>query len=92
MKKAAKIVIQGTVQGVFFRQFCKDNADKLELKGMVRNLDSGDVELIIEGDMNNIGKMVEIMKKGPPHAQIRNVSVEEKNWSGDFKEFKILRF
>ena len=36
-------------------------------------------------------KMIEEAKKGPTHAQIRNVSVEERKYSGDFKEFKVLR-
>jgi acylphosphatase len=92
MKKAVKVLIQGTVQGVFFRQFCKDEADKLSLKGIVRNMENGDVELVMEGDHENVDKMVELLKKGPQHAQIKNVLVEDRKWSGDFDEFKILRF
>jgi acylphosphatase len=91
MKKAAKLIVTGTVQGVFFRQFIKDNAEKFGLKGFARNLETGDVEIIVEGDGENILKMIEEAKKGPTHAQIRNVSVEERKYSGDFKEFKVLR-
>ena len=92
MKKAVKLVISGTVQGVFFRQFCKENADKLGLKGFIRNLENGDVEMILEGDNEeNIIKMVEICKKGPEHSQIKNVQVEERKWEGNFEDFKILR-
>ena len=91
MKKGAKIVISGTVQGVFYRQFVKDNVDEFGLKGFVRNLENGDVEIVVEGESENIKKLVEVLKKGPVHAQIRNVSVEERSYSGDFKEFKILR-
>jgi len=92
MKKAVKFVISGTVQGVFFRQFCKEQADKLELRGYVRNLESGEVEVLVEGDKNNIEEMYKILKKGPPHAQIRDLKPEEKKWSGEFKEFTIMRF
>lgn len=92
MKKAKRFVIQGIVQGVFFRKFSKDNAEELNLKGFVRNLENGDVEIIVEGDTNKIEKYREILKKGPPHSQIRNIIAEDKKWSGDFKEFKILRF
>jgi acylphosphatase len=92
MKKAFKFVIQGTVQGVFFRQFVKDNADKLNLKGFVRNLSSGDVEIIIEGEKDKIDEFRKIMEKGPEHAHIRNVDAEERKWSGEFDEFKMLRF
>lgn len=92
MKKAVKLVISGTVQGVFFRQFCKENADKLELKGFARNLESGDVEIILEGEDKQIEKMVELCRKGPKYSQIRNVLVEERKWQGEFRDFKVLRF
>ncbi len=91
MKKAYKLTITGTVQGVFFRQFIKEQADLLNLKGYVRNLENTDVEVYIEGEQTNIEKYAEIVKKGPPHAQIRNIQVEEKKWSGDVKDFRILR-
>ena len=91
MKTSAKLTISGTVQGVFFRQFVKESADKFNLKGFVRNLDNGDVEVVVEGDSDNIQKMIEVCKKGPPHAQIRNVNVEEKKWQGQFEGFKVLR-
>lgn len=92
MKKAAKFLIQGTVQGVFFRQFCKDKADALNLRGHVRNMESGEVEVLAEGDKEKIEELYKILKQGPPHAQIRDIKVEEKKWSGDFKDFKILKF
>jgi len=92
MKKAAKIVVKGTVQGIFFRQFVKGHADKLRLTGFVRNLESGDVEIIAEGDGDQIERLVRFVEKGPEHSQIRHVGVEERKWSGEFKEFKVLRF
>ena len=92
MKKAGRFVVQGTVQGIFFRQFVKEHADDLKLRGFVRNLESGEVEVVVEGEDENIGRLVGFLKKGPAHAQIRNVKTEEKKWSGDFGEFKILRF
>lgn len=92
MKKAVKIVIDGTVQGVFFRQFIKTEADKLSVKGLTRNLENGNVEVIAEGDKEAIEKLIEICKKGPQFAQIRSLKVEERKYSGDFKEFKVLKF
>ncbi len=92
MKKAARFLVQGTVQGIFFRQFVKEHADNLKLRGFVRNLESGEVEVVVEGESESIGRLVVFLKKGPEHAQIRNVKSEERKWSGDFSEFKILRF
>ena len=92
MKKAARFLVKGTVQGIFFRQFVRENAKKLEFKGFVRNLSNGEVEVFVEGEGDNLKKLREILKLGPKHSQIRDVTFEEKKWSGDFKEFKILRF
>ncbi len=92
MKAAAKIIVQGSVQGVFYRQFVKENAELLKLKGYIRNLTNSDVEIVVEGDDNMIEQLSKIIAKGPKHSQIRNIQAEARKWSGDFKEFKILRF
>jgi acylphosphatase len=92
VKKAAKFIIQGTVQGVFFRQFIKEKADLLELTGFARNLTDGNVEVIIEGDNEKIQTFGNMLKKGPEHSSIRNLQFEEKKWTGEFKDFKVLRF
>lgn len=84
--------MKGTVQGVFFRQFVKENAEKFNIVGFVRNLTGGDVEIIGEGDNEDLDKLVRAVGKGPDHAMIKNVQVEERKWSGEFKEFKVLRF
>jgi len=92
MKKAARFIVQGTVQGIFFRQFVKEHADKLKLTGFVRNLTGGDVEILAEGEADQIERLARIVKKGPEHSQIRHVQIEERKWSDEFKDFKILRF
>ncbi len=89
MKKAAKLTIKGTVQGVFFRKYIKDTADKLGLKGFVRNLESGKVEVFVEGDIEKVDEMEEFCKKGPKHANVKDVKIEEKPFQ-DYKDFKIL--
>ena len=92
MKKAGKIIVKGTVQGVFYRQFVKGHADDLKLKGFCRNLDNGDVEIIVEGEKEAIERLARFVKEGPTHSQIRSVDVTERKWTGSFHEFKILRF
>ncbi len=92
MKSAAKFVIQGTVQGVFFRQFIKEKAELLKLTGFARNLTNGSVEVIIEGDKDKIEMFGRFLQEGPEHSSIRNLQFEERKWSGEFKDFKILRF
>ena len=92
MRKATKFIIQGTVQGGFFRQFVKENADKLKLSGFIRNLTSGDVEIIVEGEGEDIERFGRFIQKGPEHSQIRNIQMEERKWAGNFDGFKILKF
>ena len=91
MKKSVRLMITGAVQGVFFRQFIKQHADKNKIVGFIRNLEDGKVEIFIEGDKENVDIMVELTKRGPPHSQIRDIEEKEEHFQ-DFKEFKILRF
>jgi len=92
MKKSARLVVQGSVQGIFFRQFVKEHADNLKLTGFVRNLDGGTVEIIVEGEPDSIDRLIRFVNEGPKHSQIRNVDVMERKWAGDFKDFKVLKF
>jgi len=91
MKKAVRIYFRGTVQGIFFRQFIKDNADKRGLKGFARNLEDGRVETWLEGDGEKVDEMIEVCRIGPKHSQIKDVEVKEEKFQY-LKEFKILRF
>jgi acylphosphatase len=91
MKKAIRLYIEGTVQGVFFRAFIKENAERYNLKGFVRNLDDGKIEVFLEGNPNDVNKMIELCKSGPKHSQIRKVEEKEEKFQG-LKEFKILHF
>ena len=63
MKKSTRLYITGIVQGVFFRMFIKENAERYNVKGFVRNLEDGRIEIFLEGDVNNVNKMIEICKK-----------------------------
>lgn len=74
---AKKIVISGDVQGVLFRDFVKTNADKLHIKGYVKNLGGGEVEAVFENDENTINRLLEKCKKGPRKAKVENTVVNE---------------
>jgi acylphosphatase len=91
MKKSLRAYITGTVQGVFFRAFVKENAERLDIKGFVRNLEDGRVEVFLEGEPDPVNKMLELCKQGPKHSQIKNVEIKEEKFQG-FKTFKVLHF
>ena len=89
MKKSVRLYIDGAVQGIFFRNFIKENAEKSNVNGFVRNLEDGRVEVFLEGNFEDVEKMIEICKKGPKHAQVRNVTMKEEKFQG-LKNFKAL--
>jgi acylphosphatase len=89
MKKALRIYLSGQVQGVAFRTFVKESASEFGVSGFARNLEDGRVEIFIEGDLNDVIKMVEVCKKGPKFARITNIESKEERMQG-FANFKIL--
>ncbi|MDP3992570.1 MAG: acylphosphatase [Candidatus Pacearchaeota archaeon] len=89
MKKSVRVYIEGTVQGIFFRGFVKENAERHNVKGFVRNLEDGRIEVFLEGGTDDVNKMIELCRTGPKHSDIKNVEVKPEKFQ-DFKTFKIL--
>jgi len=89
MKKPVRLYIEGVVQGVFFRSFIKENAERYNVKGFIRNLEDGRIEVFLEGNSDDVNKMIELAKKGPKHSQIKKVTIKPERFQ-DFKSFKIL--
>jgi len=80
----------GRVQGVYFRYFVQDIARKSGLTGYVRNLPGNDaIEVEAEGDRQQLEKLVEQLKIGPPAAQVKKVDLNWSDYSGKFDEFRI---
>jgi len=89
VKKSIRLYINGTVQGVFFRAFVKENAERYNVKGFTRNLEDGRIEVFLEGNSDDVNKMIELCKKGPKHSKIRNIEIKPERFQ-DFKVFKVL--
>ena len=87
----AHIFILGFVQNVGFRQFVKKNAKNLDLKGYVQNLVDGRLELITQGQKENIEKLIKICEKGPFLAEVKSVVVDWDQKEGEFQDFEIRR-
>lgn len=76
MTAQAHLIVSGKVQGVFYRASCQEVAIQYGLKGWVRNLPSGEVEALIQGEKEKIEKLIDWCKKGPPHARVSDVKIE----------------
>jgi acylphosphatase len=88
MKIRAHILISGRVQGVFFRQETEDLATGLNVTGWVRNIHDGRVEAVFEGEKENVERLVEFCRKGPPHARVTKVEVTREDYVGEFEGFR----
>jgi len=89
MKARAHIYISGRVQGVFFRDHTRTWAKSLNLTGWVMNLDDGRVEVMAEGDKQNIEVLIDKLREGPPLARVENVEINWEEYKGEFDDFKI---
>ena len=86
----AHIIVRGRVQGVFFRANMKEEADRLGVKGWVRNLPDGySVEAVVEGDEESVKRLIEWCHRGPPLARVEKVEVTYEPYKGEFKDFRI---
>lgn len=87
--KRAHLIISGMVQGVWFRHNTNKVANKLGLKGFVRNLPNGNVEVAAEGDEDKLKELIEFCKRGPIGAHVENVKIEYEKPKNEFKTFSI---
>lgn len=68
-------LISGMVQGVGFREFIRRNALDLGLAGTAENLDDGRVEVVAEGDRDDLELLLVRLQAGPVHADVKDVEV-----------------
>ena len=87
--KRVHIIVHGSVQGVFFRSNTRDIASSLGLKGYVRNMPDGTVEVVAEGNEDKTKELVEFCKKGPEAAEVTKTDVEFEKASNEFKSFEV---
>lgn len=88
-KIRAHLLINGKVQGVYFRQNTGIVAARNNVKGWVRNLEDGQVEILLEGSQSDVGQVIEWCHTGPANAKVVNVDVKYEKYIGEFEEFKI---
>ena len=74
----AHVVVQGRVQGVFYRVETRDRARSLGVSGWVRNTPDGSVEAVFEGERDRIESLLVWCRRGPSLARVEDVRVE---WS-----------
>ncbi len=69
--------VGGRVQMVGFRFFAQQHAQRLSLRGWVRNTGSGEVEVVAEGEAGELEEFLGLLRRGPESAQVTEVRVTE---------------
>ena len=77
------------MQGVGFRYFATSTASEYPIRGYVRNLDTGDVEVEVEGDKHDVSKFLMALKAGPRWGRIEKFQIEWKKFEGLYDQFFV---
>jgi acylphosphatase len=85
-----RVVVSGRVQGVWFRDSCREHARQHGVQGWVRNLPDGRVEAVFEGVPDRVDALVAWCHQGPPRAQVDDVEVTGEAPEG-IQGFDIVR-
>ncbi|MHB8612831.1 MAG: acylphosphatase [Candidatus Dormibacteraceae bacterium] len=79
-------VVHGDVQGVGFRYFLMREAQRLGLRGWVRNRDDGTVEFVAEGERAELECLKQAAEHGPPMARVQRVEGRWSATAGDLND------
>lgn len=82
-------IVEGRVQGVFFRVSTRDRAHEIGLQGWVRNLPDGRVETVACGNETQLGSFELWLKQGPDLALVSEVKIESWSEETDLSGFNV---
>ena len=77
-----RVLVSGDVQGVFFRDTCRQVANDPRVSGWATNLPDGRVEVALEGDEEAVNKVIEWCQSGPRGATVDSVDVTDEDPEG----------
>lgn len=89
MEIGINMIVSGLVQGVGFRYFVLNRANQVGLKGYVKNLYNGDVEIETVGHRSLIENFIKEIKVGPREAHVDDIKITWKKPEQQYKHFEI---
>jgi len=87
--RSIRLLVSGRVQGVYFRVFTQKKARQLDIKGCVKNLPDGRVEIMAQADNNALEPFIKWCQKGPITARVDHVEMLELESAEIFTSFEI---
>ncbi len=85
----AEIIVGGRVQGVGFRYFVLRNALQLGIKGYVKNLITGEVLTVAEGERFKLEELAKLIKIGPTYSDVKKFKVAWLEATNEFENFEV---
>jgi len=82
MTVRVRMRISGRVQGVYYRDSCRQMAQRLGVSGWVRNRPDGSVEVVAEGPRDDVSALAAWCRKGPPRAEVSGVEIVDEEPEG----------
>ena len=83
--KTQHLLIHGRVQGVWFRESMRSEAERLGVTGWVRNAPDGSVEAVVQGPDTAVDALIAWARMGPPQARVDRIDLADAQ--GDFSGF-----
>ncbi len=90
MEKALRLIVEGRVQGVGYRQYTSRIARKLGVRGFVKNLDDGRVEILAISEPEIMNEFISSARKGPAFSWVYNIQYQEQIIDKEYNDFKIV--
>ncbi|WP_456341932.1 acylphosphatase [Thermovibrio sp.] len=88
--KGLHAFVSGRVQGVGYRAWTRRTAKELGLKGFVRNLPDGRVEVYAEGEEESLNRLLSLLYEGPFFARVEGVEYRFTEPRGEYEDFIVL--
>ena len=89
-QKTVHIIVEGKVQGVFYRATAKEMADEIGVKGWVKNKEDGNVEIVASGSEQEVEDFINWCRKGPKRAVVTNLIITPLQ-NQEFEKFEVIR-
>ncbi|MFO7815112.1 MAG: acylphosphatase [Halanaerobiales bacterium] len=83
------LYVSGRVQGVGFRASAREKAQRLNIKGWVKNLHDGRVEAVVEGNPEAVQQIISFFKKGPRMANVTDYQINDETFKDNFGTFSV---
>ncbi len=89
-QKRIHLVVRGRVQGVYFRASAQREARQLGLTGWVKDRSDGSVEMVVEGEEDQVKDLLSWAQHGPTTARVDRVETKWRSYTGEFSDFRIV--